>query len=225
MNYWFREIVISLLSQRIRPEQAISMLALMAREYPKGGLLRSWNMIGSHDTVRVKNLLGPRARLAFLLAFTSPGVPLVYYGDEVGMEGGADPDNRRPMIRDGWDREMLAHIKALADLRREKRAFREGAFLPLEAPGLLAFARTTDNPRETLLVFVNPTAERQAPKVFVPRTELFDAIQLVGPRTGHRTQMHGGALEIALEAGEGVVLAPLGVEPSGYDFMKRVDGF
>lgn len=226
MNYWFREAVLGLLEGNLPAEQASAALAEMAAHYPREGLLRSWNMLGSHDTPRVRTVLGERTHVAFLLSFTLPGVPLVYYGDEVGLEGGADPDCRRamPWDRASWDMKTFERIRALAALRRDHRALREGAFLPLVSPGVLAFARTTDDPRDTVVVVVNAQQTRAEPRVFVPRTELFDSIPLVDPTTGRGTKMQGGAFKIVLEAGEGVVLAPRPLEASGYDFMKRVTG-
>src|SRR5439155_773076 len=136
------------------------------------------------------------------------------------------PDCRRAMPWDRalWDMKTLERIRALAALRSERRALREGAFLPLVAPGALAFARTTDDPRETLVVVVNAGPSRIEPRVFVPRTELFDSIPLVDPTSGRGTKMTGGAFRLALEAGEGVVLVPEPRQPGGYDFMKRVEG-
>jgi glycosidase len=45
-----------------------------------------------------------RLGLAFVVMLTNPGVPLIYYGDEIGLAGGGDPDNRRPMV---WDDRLL----------------------------------------------------------------------------------------------------------------------
>jgi len=57
----------------------------------------SWVFSGSSDTARFLTVCGDadRAWLATVLVFTLPGTPYLYYGDEVGMEGGLDPDNRR----------------------------------------------------------------------------------------------------------------------------------
>ena len=57
-----------------------------------------FNLIGSHDTPRARTVMGgdPEAhRLATLLQLVLPGAPSIYYGDELGMEGAADPDCRR----------------------------------------------------------------------------------------------------------------------------------
>jgi glycosidase len=73
----------------------------------------------------------PFERLAVAWAFlmTTKGIPLIYYGDEIGMAGGGDPDNRRPMQWDGlateqaWLREQIA---SLAALRAAHPALRRG---------------------------------------------------------------------------------------------------
>jgi len=65
------------------------------------GLLCSWNMLSSHGTPRLIAALGDAARatLTLLMRFTLPGVQLINCGEEIGMQGGADPDCRRAMRR------------------------------------------------------------------------------------------------------------------------------
>ena len=73
--------------------------------YPRPALHGCWNLLGSHDTERFMTACGGdvrKAALAAVFLFTWVGAPLIYYGDEIGMEGGTDPDCRRPMI---WERE------------------------------------------------------------------------------------------------------------------------
>jgi alpha-glucosidase len=226
MNYWFREGVIALLQGEVPVEQASAALALMATGYPLPGLLRSWNMLGSHDTPRIKTTVGERTRAAFLLAFTFPGIPHVYYGDEIGMEGDGDPDCRRamPWDRSRWDMKTLAWVKRLAEVRGELRALREGRYVPIDAPGGLAFARATDDPRETVVVVLNPTAEKRSYRLFAPRCELFDSLPLVDRLGGSGSKMRAGTFALALEAGEGAILVPEPREASGYDYYKRMRG-
>jgi len=87
-------------------------------------------LLGSHDTARFGELAGDGTshRLAVLFQMTSPGVPLVYYGDEIGLRGGEDPDNRRPMVwdRNLWDRELWETYRKAIRLRRERPALRRG---------------------------------------------------------------------------------------------------
>lgn len=96
-------------------------------------VLRSaFNVLDSHDTDRFITRCGgdkARARLGWLLLFLLRGAPCVYYGSEVGMEGGHDPDNRRCMLWDEKDQDLdqYAFLKALIGLRsREATLFTLG---------------------------------------------------------------------------------------------------
>ena len=100
-NYDFREAVIDFLFSRSVTASAFAarLQASLARHEPHTALALC-NVIGSHDTPRIWTLAGGderlvRAALVLLVAF--PGVPSIYYGDEAGLAGGADPDNRRAM--------------------------------------------------------------------------------------------------------------------------------
>jgi alpha-glucosidase len=121
------------------------------------------NLLGSHDTPRIRALLGgdqTRMAVATALLFTFPGVSSIYYGDEIGLEGGPDPDCRRCMPWDvtQWDHDLLAHYRRLIVLRRESVALREGGFQLLYAAGdtiaLLREARA-----ERLLVVARRAAD------------------------------------------------------------------
>ena len=79
-----------------------------------------------------------RLGLAFAVMFTNPGIPLIYYGDEIGLAGGGDPDNRRVMP---WDdarlnpgqRSLRALVSALGQLRAENKVLSRGRRVPLHA--------------------------------------------------------------------------------------------
>ena len=80
------------------------------------------NLLDSHDTDRFLTLLrGDRQqlKLALCLLFFFPGMPCVYYGDEIGMTGGYDPDCRKGFIWDeaAWDAELRRHVQLLARLK------------------------------------------------------------------------------------------------------------
>ncbi len=94
---------------------------------------QQFNLIGSHDTPRALSLLrGNRAlfRLAVALLFTYPGVPSIYYGDEIGLGGGKESEPRLCMDWDttSWDMELLAWYKGLIHLRRTSPALIDGGF-------------------------------------------------------------------------------------------------
>ncbi len=80
------------------------------------------NLIGSHDTHRFLTLLhGDKARLklAFAIMFFYVGMPCIYYGDEVGMEGGYDPGCRGgfPWDSSQWDQELRNAVRQLCRLK------------------------------------------------------------------------------------------------------------
>ena len=106
------------------------------------------NLIGSHDTPRVLTLTGgdrAAVRLALMAQMTLPGVPSIYYGDDVGVAGGMDPGSRGafPWDPESWDGEMLAFTKALVAARREIPVLRRGEFRVLHAAaGTIAYLRS-----------------------------------------------------------------------------------
>lgn len=75
-----------------------------------------------------------KLKAAAVLQFTLFGVPCIYYGDEVGMEGYADPFCRMPFPWDDIDEDLLFHYKRLAKIRSKMSVFREGgigSFMPI----------------------------------------------------------------------------------------------
>lgn len=118
------------------------------------------NLIDSHDTARFLSIAkGDKTavKLAWLAMFTYPGAPTIYYGDEIGMEGGKDPDCRRGMIwdRSKWDMDLWETAQRLVALRKKYHALRRpGAYARLHAHGMVyAFARQLEG--ETVIVILN----------------------------------------------------------------------
>jgi glycosidase len=67
--------------------------------------------------------------LAMAILMTNRGVPLIYYGDEIGLPGAGDPDNRRMMAWNGWNepqKQLLAQMKKLGQLRKDMAVLRRG---------------------------------------------------------------------------------------------------
>lgn len=89
-----------------------------------------WNLIDSHDTPRFLTSSGSKKKLKFALSLQMvlPGMPMIYYGDELGMEGKQDPDCRRGMLWDEnkQDKEMLEHYKKWINIRKNVKALRKG---------------------------------------------------------------------------------------------------
>ncbi|MEZ4388255.1 MAG: alpha-amylase family glycosyl hydrolase [Candidatus Krumholzibacteriia bacterium] len=106
-----------------------------------------FNQLSSHDTPRIATQLEHdplRQRLAVALLLLWPGVPCVYYGDEVGLDGGADPDNRQGMPWDPatWDDGLRGWYRSLIARRRRDPVLADGGVEVLHASGdTFAFAR------------------------------------------------------------------------------------
>lgn len=152
---------------------------------------QQFNLLDSHDTPRLLTLVdGDRrkAAVARLLLFTYPGVPCVYYGDELALEGHRDPDNRRTMNWDeeSWDQDWLQAWSQLIRLRTESPALARGSFQVLTQEGnTLAFVR--ESRQQRLLVVA-----RRAHCSLVDKVRLQDAA--VPNRTRFR-ELFSGRIE------------------------------
>jgi glycosidase len=134
--------------------------------YTESGNYHSMTLLGSHDKPRFLTLCGGDKRkllLATALLFTFPGAPAIYYGDEIGLEGGEDPDNRRcfPWDEAVWDHDLHAAVRELAALRHRLPALRRGSLVPASAEGrLITFRR--ELPGERVLIALNADKEKAA---------------------------------------------------------------
>ena len=102
MNFTLRLIILPFLNGSLSPAMAGQFISKMIADAGIEPILKSWLLLDNHDLPRVTATLpDPRdQRLAQVLQFTLPGSPNLYYGSELGMEGGGDPANRAPMR---WD--------------------------------------------------------------------------------------------------------------------------
>lgn len=228
MNFSLREIILRCLSGRLPPATATRMIERMVQECGMEPLLKSWLMLDNHDTIRLVNALpDERARrMAQLLQFTLPGAPNLYYGSELGMSGGADPEMRAPMRWDlvTEDNPTLRWTRQLMELRRSQRALRIGDWRAGECDRLLAFERHTDRVGETVLVLANPSDQTVAQDVLFANSKLMNNSpirDLLQPGRHHKPFV-AGFLEVELQPWELLVLQP-DVQPvHGYTTYKRV---
>jgi alpha-glucosidase len=219
MNYWLRSCALLLASGAAA--QAQHGLDRLAQDLACAA--RSWNIISSHDTPRIATLLGAAAPQALALACLYPGVPMIYYGEEIGMLGGADPLNRAPMIWDesGWDRDRLEWVKRLLRIRRQEPAL-DGKYLGMPQPGtnLVSFARVTQRASETLIFVANAGAERRTARILVPLPWMHDALPLDDLLGGEGAKMEAGTISLTLPSHGVTLLKPRDDHPSGYRFWK-----
>ena len=126
--------------------------------YPWEIHLTQLNLLNSHDTARLITIAAEdlaSVELATLLLLTFPGAPSIYYGDEVGLLGGFDPDSRRTFPEEThWNREVLSYHQKLIALRHQYPALRLGNYQVLYAEdNVYVFARILDE--EEVIIAVN----------------------------------------------------------------------
>lgn len=131
--------------------------------------LRMFNQLDSHDTARFKSILGKdvaRLPLAVVWLYCWPGVPCVYYGDEVGLDGNNDPFCRKPFPwnKREWDLDLFGLYQRLGKLRRQSRALRQGGCQVVYAEGdVVAFVRVYQNERVLVAINRGPQASITLP--------------------------------------------------------------
>ena len=128
--------------------------------YMDGITKQMWNLIGSHDTKRIYNECDGninRMKLAIAYQFLYMGVPYIYYGDEVGLDGGDDPENRKCMIwqEEKQNRELFNFYKNMINIRKNNKVFIYGDFEEVYCKNnVIAFKRVLDG-EEILCIFNN----------------------------------------------------------------------
>lgn len=180
MNYPFADAVLNFVRFG-HGEYFFDTIMGIIENYPPQVLDVLMNHIGTHDTERaITRLAGPNnegkdrqwqhehntlsaydylkgvsmMKMASLIQFTLPGVPSIYYGDEIGMQGMKDPFNRAAMIWDNPNEQLLKWYKRLGEIRNGSKVFKNGKFNPVFCDGAaIAYERLTDD--EAVLVAVN----------------------------------------------------------------------
>ena len=168
---------------------------------------QQYNLVGSHDTTRIRTAVGGdpgRLRAALGLLLTYVGVPSIFYGDEVGLEGRGDILARRTMPWDAaaWDTQLLEDVRTLTTARRTSPALRDGGFQILEVTDdTLAFLRDTDAEAAIVVANRGPN-ERAASPLRVSRGAIPDGTRFEELLSGATSTVASGALNLpAMPAG------------------------
>jgi glycosidase len=182
--------------------------------------------LGLHDVPRFMNEPGATVgalKAAFTFLTTARGTPLVYYGDEIAMPGGGDPDNRRD-FPGGWredgrsafektgrtaDEESVhAHVRALLTLRQAVPALRRGRMVNLHvADKSWVYARVLDG--RSVVVAFNTGADRATLDLASGPALLVDGARLEERlHSGAEARVEGGRVWLSVPPGSSAVFTP-----------------
>ncbi len=154
MNYPLREALIGFFTHEISAPQVVRQIRSLQENYPVPFFYATMNLVGSHDRARILNLLVKRdyahlplrerggqqmsadlralaidrLRKLMQLVNAMPGMPSLYYGDEAGMEGAADPYCRGTFPWGKEDPQTMAIHQEAFKLRQERPVLRKGSF-------------------------------------------------------------------------------------------------
>ncbi|MHB8412119.1 MAG: alpha-amylase family glycosyl hydrolase [Candidatus Acidiferrales bacterium] len=187
------------------------------RLYPHPELLVPF--VGNHDVRRIASAKGSsveKVKLAFSILLTMRGIPELYYGDELGMTGGKDPDNRHDFPggfpgdkQDAFlasgrtleQQEIFSHVQKLLQLRREHPALRRGRLWNIEwDASSYAFARVA--PAERLLIIFNSSDALRTLHLSFSGTPLEGASSISALLAGRGQQIRKNRIDVTVAAHE-----------------------
>lgn len=222
MNYVLRNAVLDY-AAGIPANAVYPNIELLREAYPPQAFYALMNVLSTHDLPRALYHLGyqsadadaatvalakQRLRLAVLFQMTFPGAPTVYYGDEVGVTGGDDPDNRAPYpwadLGGRPDQATLEEFKAMIKLRRDYPVLRHGS---LAAPALLdrhVIALVRQDGAQWALTLTNNAQVAQ--EVEVPLPPALRAAFLTDVQSGARLPVENGKVKLSVPALYGRIL-------------------
>ncbi|MDI6617796.1 MAG: glycoside hydrolase family 13 protein [Clostridiales bacterium] len=174
-NYPLRFAVIKFFMNEWDALQLHKCIMSIYENYPKCVFYSMMNFLGSHDTVRIRTVFGEarcedvskkdagsvklsldqkilslrRLKAAALFQMAFPGVPCIYYGDEVGVEGCGDPFSRGTYPWKDGDMELYKWYRNIISVRHRVSALRTGYFIPVYHSGsVYGFIRTIKNGKD-----------------------------------------------------------------------------
>lgn len=220
-HYELRTLLLEwLVEEKYRSLAFVHRLQDMLDKYRPEVLLSQLSLLGSHDTARLMTLVKGNVdtvKLLWLFLMTWPGAPCIYYGDEIGMTGGADPDCRRcfPWQESAWNQDLRSHIKRLIALRRRLPALQHGeTHVLLGYPRRNLYAHGRGNGEEAVVMAMNAgedtcTFDIPLKGMDVPDGTVFADVCRDGPAgSRHRYTVRSERLEgVSLPPRSGAVLA------------------
>jgi neopullulanase len=168
------------------------------------------NLLDSHDMPRFLTCVSndvPSLQLAMLFMFTYPGAPCIYYGDEIGLTGGHDPDCRKGFVWDDsrWNRDLLNYTKAVIALRKAHPTLRRGSYQRLYAEEhVFAFARNLEDRPFIIVLNTGEDHKKAAFSIESPGSHKDPPATIFGPDIQPRIE--NNTLQIEIPARMGIVI-------------------
>jgi len=214
-NYELRTLLLEwLVEDKYRSLAFTHRLQGLLEKYRPEALPGQLNVLGSHDTPRLLTLARgdvETVKLLWLFIMTWPGAPCIYYGDEIGMLGGPDPDCRRcfPWDEQLWNRDLRAYLQDLIALRKRLPALRRGnTRILVSHPRRNVYAHGRGEGRDAVVMALN--ACEDIPYIFdLPLTgmEVPPGTTLLDLFRGDRYLVRNGRLEgVSLPPRSGTML-------------------
>ncbi|HRX84717.1 MAG TPA: glycoside hydrolase family 13 protein [Phycisphaerae bacterium] len=226
MNFYYRQILVHLLAGEMSGAHAGRLIERMIADTGLDPVLKAWVILDNHDLARIGTVWPKpwRRHMAQALQFTLPGSPCVYYGAELGMTGGDDPEMRGPMR---WDlatdaNEELAWMRRLIALRRGNRALRIGDFRLLDSERVLAFMRRTDRAADTTVIVANATGKTVTDVLPIRDSKVMNWGWLIDELGDVRVQVKSGIAKVEVPAHTVCVLRPEIPAGRGHNPYKRM---
>lgn len=168
------------------------------------------NLLDSHDTARFLSVAGGDVnalKLAYFFLLTFVGAPCIYYGDEIGMDGGPDPECRKSFNWDetAWNHDVRDTLKQLIQIRKAEDALRRGSYQRLYSDtDVIVYARQFG--QETLIIAINTSAYDKQPVIETTKIGITNA-GLKALFGASSTMIHEGRItDLRINPHSGVIL-------------------
>ena len=201
--------------------------------YPQEAFYAMMNLVGSHDTARILSYLdyveddgwgnknnvqnfyptyaktsAKAKKLQYMVAliqFTYAGAPTIYYGDEIGMVGSDDPDDRRAFEWGKGQQGLVEWYALLAQIRNQYSALRTGSVEPF-APSRDVMAYVRRDSKDTFVILANRLGSAQTIRLNMADLNLSGISALTDLLTGTKFTVSNGILTVTVPAYSGLIL-------------------
>jgi cyclomaltodextrinase len=213
IHYPLREVLLDfLVDNTLKASTFVDRVVELFELYPRENSYAHFIPLGSHDTLRLLTVCGGdewKARQAFLFQFCHPGAPIIYYGDEIGVEGQKDPLNRHtfPWKESSWNHALRAYVQKLIALRHRLPQLRRGHLKPLAVDDemrVCAFSRILEE--GSAAVLLNASGSSQRIQLDVSDLGWADGQRIQEGLAGEEAVVSKGQLEVKLKPHGGALL-------------------